>query len=297
MFERILVPLDGSVMAENVLPQVRRLLHHGPAEIVLVRAVVPVPAENGMVLAGDNLDAAGAYLKTIGEKFSGTRVQSIARIGAAASVILDVAAEEKCTLIGMATHGHGGLKRLLLGSVAESVIRKAPVPVLAIRPFILLEEYRPIQNILVPIERGGAIGPAEDLARLFGARLFLLRVLETIPKKKGVDIGKERMRAESELERLEGDLEVRGVEAVSILQTGQTIEEILETVHTHEIDLIAMNTHGRSGLTRIMKGSITETLLREAPVPMLISRIPKTGRQSLSRDKSGTKSHGSTTIF
>src|SRR5207237_9861259 len=103
MFDRILVPLDGSVMAENVLPQVRRLLRHGGDEVVLVRAVVPIPAESGMVLAGHDLDAAGAYLKTIEEKLSATPVNSIARIGAAARVIMDVAAAEKSTLIAMAT--------------------------------------------------------------------------------------------------------------------------------------------------------------------------------------------------
>jgi len=296
MFERILVPLDGSAMAENILSQVRRLLRHGNAEVVLVRAVVPVPAENGMVLVGDNLDAAGAYLKTVEERLAGTKVKSIARIGAAASVILDVAAEEKSTLIALATHGRGGLKRLLLGSVAESVIRKAPIPVLAVRPFVLLEEDRPITNILVPVEKGGDVGPAEDLALVFGARLFLLRVLDVTARKK-VDIGKERVRAERELERLEGDLERRGVEAVSLLQTGPTVEEISQAVRTHEIDLIALRTHGRSGLTRLAKGSITEHLLREAPVPMLISRIPKKQKQSQTRVKSGSKSHGSTIIF
>jgi nucleotide-binding universal stress UspA family protein len=296
MFERILVPLDGSVMAENVLPQVRRLLRHGNVDIVLVRAVVPVPAENGMVLEGENIDAVEAYLETVEEKLPETQVRSIVRVGAAPRVVLDVAAEEKCTLIAMATHGHGGLQRLLLGSVAESVIRKSPVPVLAVRPFVLLEESRPVQNILVPLEEGGALGPAEDLARLFDARLFLLRVLDHVPKK-GVDAGRERMRAEDDLERLEGKLALRGVETVSLLQTGPTVEEIVRAVRAHEIDLIAMTTHGRSGLTRILKGSITEQLLREAPVPMLIARMPKKRKPSRARERGEARSRGSTILF
>jgi nucleotide-binding universal stress UspA family protein len=296
MFERILIPLDGSVMAEKVLPQVRRILHYVDAEIILVRAAVPMPFENGVVLAPDDLATARSYLQRIGDEMSGASVKLAARGSTAASLILTVAEEEKVSLIAMATHGQRGLKRVLLGSVAESVLRKSPVPVLAVRPFALHEEHRPFRNILVPVEKGGGIGPAEDLARLFDARLLLLRILDDAVRK-GVDLHQERVQAEAELQQLEEGLEARGVEVISLLQTGPAVEEILHAVRIHEVDLIAMRTHGRSGLSRAVKGSVTEEVLREAWVPMLISRIPDHRKGTATPEEIESTHPGSRMVF
>jgi len=139
MIERIVVPLDGSPTAEAILAQVRRILHRTDSEVILVRAVVPPPAEDSIGLAGAEamIDAARNYTQGLEARLKdeGVRVKSITRVGTAAGVILDAARDEQASLIAMATHGETGLKRILLGSVTERVLRKSTVPVLVVQPF------------------------------------------------------------------------------------------------------------------------------------------------------------------
>jgi nucleotide-binding universal stress UspA family protein len=137
MIERIVVPLDGSALAEEILPQLKKVLYRADAEVVLVRAVIPPPVEDGVVIAEAPLGVAREYLRGVQDRLTqqGARVTTRTLLGSAAGVILDVAEEDEATMIAMATHGETGLKRLLLGSVAEQVLRNSPVPVLVTRPF------------------------------------------------------------------------------------------------------------------------------------------------------------------
>jgi nucleotide-binding universal stress UspA family protein len=214
-------------------------------------------------------------------------VTSRAFMGSAARVILDVAEQESATMIAMATHGQTGLRRLLLGSVAESVIRKSPVPVLVARPFWSYEllprwtekaEDRPIRTILLPLDgskRSSAIVPcATEMATLFASRVILLRVVEPTDKK-GSDDGATSV---AHLNRFSLALEMKGLETLSMVRQGKPAQKILEAARAHEADLIAMATHGRSGLSRLVSGSVTEKVLREAPCPMLVVRPAKSAR-------------------
>jgi len=83
MIDRILVPLDGSRVAEQILPHLRRLLHRQDAEVVLVRAAVPPPMENGMLIADVLLAAAREYLAEMQDRLrdQGARVRAIVRVG------------------------------------------------------------------------------------------------------------------------------------------------------------------------------------------------------------------------
>src|SRR6185295_17616716 len=111
MLERIIVALDGSLTAEAVLPHVRRILHRQDAEIILVRAVVPAPVENTILIADAAMGAARSYLTGVQERLEreGVRVSSEVRTGSAVGVILDVVEDRKATMIAMATHGATGL--------------------------------------------------------------------------------------------------------------------------------------------------------------------------------------------
>src|SRR5437870_2103907 len=123
MIERILVPLDGSLTAEAILPHVRRILHRTDSEILIARAVVPVPAEDSILLGDAASTGARAYLHEVQERLEreGVRVTSEVRVGSSAGVILDLAQDWKATMIAMATHGSTGLKRILMGSTTEAV--------------------------------------------------------------------------------------------------------------------------------------------------------------------------------
>ena len=169
MIERIVVPLDGSLTAEAILPQVRRLLYRKDSEVILVQAVIPPPVENSLAIAEAQLEAARQYMFGQKERFekSGVRVTFEVRIGAAVGVILDVVQEQKATMIALATHGGTGISRLLFGSVAEGILRKSPVPVLLVRPFWSYDlvppgapEHRPLRNLLLPVDE--AIGRSKS---------------------------------------------------------------------------------------------------------------------------------------
>jgi nucleotide-binding universal stress UspA family protein len=283
MIERIVVPLDGSMTAEAILPQVRRLLYRNDSEVILVRAVVPPPSENSMMVAEAGLGAAREYL--LGKKealeAAGARVKAVVRIGTPVGVLLDVAEEEKATLISIATHGATGLSRLLMGSVAEAILRKTPIPVLALRPFWSYElvpkggtEFNPIRNILYTVDgsdlSAAALPGVLELAGLFESRIVLLRVLE--PKKGKPASQQEFEDAEAQLKQLASMIEKKGVETLRLLEAGDPIEQILKAVKVNDIDLLALTTHGRGGISRAILGSVTEEVLRQAPVPVLVTR-------------------------
>jgi nucleotide-binding universal stress UspA family protein len=288
MIEKMVVPLDGSLLAEAILPQIRRVLYRNDSEVILVYAVEPPAVESSMPMVEAQLGAAREYLMAQLERLeqSGVRVKQVVRMGSPARVILEVVEEQKATMIALATHGFSGVKRFLFGSVAEEIVRKSLVPVLLLRPFWSYElasagnpEHRPIRNLLLAVDGSdrslAALPSAIELAGLFRARVVLLRVLDEM--KGEADAGTERAEAENQLREMAKTIEKRGVETLSLVERGDAVKNILNTVRFHNIDLIAMTTHGRTGLARAVAGSITEQVLRHATVPVLVTRNPGIG--------------------
>jgi nucleotide-binding universal stress UspA family protein len=282
MIERIVIPLDGSLTAEAILPHVRRILHRNDSEVILLRAVVPAPVENSILVADAATLGAREYIHGVQERLDrqGVRVESEVRVGSPIGVILDVVEDRKATMIAMATHGATGVKRLLLGSVAEAVLRKSPVPVLAVRPFWTSEEppsddaeRRPIRTLLVPVDGSDlsslVIPAALEFAGLFEPRVVLLRVLDAKKKSAGTADLEE---AKSHLAGLARSFERKGIDTLQLVGKGDPVDEILKTARFHDVDLVAMTTHGRSGIGRLVTGSVTEQVLRQAPVPLLVVR-------------------------
>ena len=109
-----------------------------------------------------------------------------------------------------------------------------------------------------------------EVAELFETRVVLLRVLE--PRKSAEESEAERTQAEKQLAALARTIEKKGVETLRMVEAGEPVDQILKVVRAHEIDLIAMSTHGRSGLGRVVMGSVTEKVLRQATVPLLVTR-------------------------
>jgi nucleotide-binding universal stress UspA family protein len=301
MIDRILVPLDGSRVAEQILPHLRRLLHRQNAEVILVRAAVPPPMENGMLIADALLAAARDYLTAMQEHLrdQGVRVRSVVKAGSPAGVILDVAEQERATMIALATHGETGLKRLLAGSVAEAVLRRSPVPVLLVRPFWSYEllpgrsdedELRPMSNLLMPMDNPEdaelLLPPVTELARLFDARVVLLHVI-TRTNRNEADPAARRSGEEAQLARLASRLEHEKVEAVTLIEKGEPAHQILEAARANEIDLIAMSTHARAGFLGLFSSSVTEKVLRESTCPMLVVHSPVSGTGRREQDPAG----------
>jgi len=151
MYNRILVPLDGSEIAEQVWPHVEALAEKFGSGVTLLRAIMPpvspvvvAPMEASVTRSTAELyieameaerQEASEYLSTLAERLRkrGLQVTQELHEGRAAGVILERAAAVGAELIAMTTHGRSGLERLVLGSVAEEVTRKAPCPVLLVR--------------------------------------------------------------------------------------------------------------------------------------------------------------------
>ena len=299
MYGRILVPLDGSSVAENVLPYARYLTRELSAPVTLMTAVdvadleTQVSAEKAASLdkiIRDGMQAAGAYLNRIAKTFTPGAATVLVQKGRAVEVIIEAAAKQAGTLIIMATHGRSGLDRWVLGSVAEKVLRGAKDPVLLIRAEneANTEGEAALHSIMVPLdgsELAESILPAvAAIAKELRLEILLFRTYR-IPYGAdrngdgyyGIDLNElivaYRAEAETYLEKKAAVLISEGVTEVScVVREGLSADEIISEGRTIPDCLIAMCTHGRSGLKRWLLGSITETVVRHAANPVLVMR-------------------------
>lgn len=304
MFERILVPLDGSANAEVILPQIARILKRENAEILLVRAVSALEGSGKYMhqfLLDREREQAHQYLDDMVRRFGkkATKLQARVVDGPAAEVILQTAQAEGATLIAMTTHGSTGFERWLLGSVAEKVARASAVPVLLVRSFRrsskgglepLGAEALPFRRMLVPVDGSSTsmsvIGPAEQFARLYDSEILLLHVLPPFVPPAALLPGMEASLPITRPDPLPSELDPvtekaaerfkqSGLNTTRLSVEGDPATVILDLSINREMDLIALGTHGRTGLTRWALGSVAERVLRSAEVPLLLVRTPK----------------------
>lgn len=285
MLERILVPLDGSSTAERILEHLGRLLDREEAEVVLLMAVEPRLERDDQRQA--RLDQGGRYLERIARFLRGdeARTRTLVRLGDPAGVILGVVEELRPDLVVMATHGRGGARRWLRGSVAERVLRNCSVPLLLANPQGFASEDPGFPNILVPLDgsgRSAAILPlVEAFARLYESKVVLLHV-GVDPHVPAVAPADAFLPTEEELRRrLEPHrqrLASAGLQVEVRTRIGLEAEEILEAAEG--ASLLMMTTHGRSGLDRWLFGSVAEKVVRQARCPLLVQRVAAFGRHS-----------------
>lgn len=284
MLERILVPLDGSKLAESVLIQVRQLLMQKDAEVLLLRVVTLPPSPEAD--AGEPLDLlwshAVGYLRTVEDQLAGqgARVRTKVVEGFPANAILETAKSENISLIAMSTHGRTGLSRWVFGSVTEKVLRVSPVPVLAVPSFVGLGGSAfPVgarellfKRIVVPIAAADlsleVIPAVLEFAQLFGAHVFLVNVCE----------GPECAAQIPQMRKAYDVLRQGGIVVEPLMKKGDPAVEILKTCDESGADLIAMTTHGHSGVSRWVLGSVAEKVLRAAHTPLLVVRPAKAPR-------------------
>jgi nucleotide-binding universal stress UspA family protein len=307
MFERILVPLDGSPRAELILTQIARILRREDSEIILLR-VVDIPEAVGRIslalLRQKELEEAQKYLHDLILRFGDKAEKIHARVaeGWTAEVILETARTEGATMIAMSTHGRTGLARWALGSVAEKVARASDVPLLLVRSFRrsakgdlepLIPQELPFRRILVPVDGSATsmsvIGPAEKFAHLYESEVLVLHVLPPYMPPGAMLPG---MEAAFPLTRPEPtppeeDLATKnaaarfrssGFNVTRLSVEGEAATEILGLSLNRSVDLIALATHGRSGLGRWALGSVAERVLRSTEVPLLLVRAPSAAK-------------------
>jgi nucleotide-binding universal stress UspA family protein len=283
LLDRILVPLDGSELSEVALAQLGRLLRRKDAEVLLLQ-VVHIPAQPGLELApllATMKDEAQSFISNLVRHLAreGARARGFVRVGSEAETILEVAREEKATLIAMSTHGRTGLSRFVFGSVTERVLRCSPIPVLVVRSYEAVaagaarvpSQEVPVRTLLAPVDGSEAslssVGPAIEVARSFGARALVLGVVKPSPH--GAREGEPLIRAAV------SQFGAAGIPVDPVVRIGDPASEILDAASRHEADLVVMATHGRSGPGRWVFGSVTEKVLRASTTPMLIVPMAK----------------------
>ncbi|MBM4263051.1 MAG: universal stress protein [Deltaproteobacteria bacterium] len=297
MYTKILVPLDGSTTAEAVLPYVEALAL-GFRTAVEFLSVADVGAMTSHLAAdkthrADAVVAAeaknsAAYLENIAKRFA--RISSQCRVlrGHAAEAILEAAAKDRNTLVAMATHGRSGAQRWLLGSVAEKVLRGTTNPLFLVRAGVAkTSPQRIINSIVVPLD-GSAL--AEEIlptvsswAQALDLEVTLIRAFQ-MPG--AMYAGSEvylpdydELRKESHdeaaayLKHQEVRLVKEGVRTVAIrTMEGTAADEIINFAHNETHALVAMSTHGYTGVKRWLLGSVTEKVVRHGDDPVLIVR-------------------------
>jgi nucleotide-binding universal stress UspA family protein len=285
--KRILVPLDGSPLAEAILPVAEEWAKEEEAEVILLRAVLAHHLPGGDATEAE-VHAVGegeAYLKAVAERLERrglTRARWVVWYDEPAKAIAEAVARDEVDLIAMATHGRSGLSRLLLGSVAEAVVRSSRVPVLLLRG---QSAWKPwvTGKILVPLdgsETSEAILPVVE--RLAGPRDLTISLLEVIePLQVGGEaslrleemIPFKREEAERHLTKAAEPLRDKGVRVEWAIRFGKAAETIGAFAGQQRADLIAMVTHGRWGLERFFFGSVAAGVLRSASVPVLLFKV------------------------
>jgi nucleotide-binding universal stress UspA family protein len=195
-------------------------------------------------------------------------------------------------LVVMTTHGRGAFSRFWLGSVADTLVRCAPTPILLIRPHEIppdLAQQPEIKHILIPLD-GSALAerilpPATALGALMGAAFTLLHVIALDAAGYATDwptarseagaLAALRADAQTYLDRVAERLGAQSLVVHTAVIGGHPAPAILEYARDHAIDLVALATHGRSGAARIVLGSVADKTLRGATTPILLYRPPK----------------------
>jgi nucleotide-binding universal stress UspA family protein len=286
MFRSLFVPLDGSPFAEQALPWALSIARRAGASLHLVRVHVLyilqepvrawVPHGPGREASWREqeqlyLDATAKWLTAVSPVPVSTAVVG----GEEADGLLGRAREAGADLVVMTTHGRGPVGRFFLGSVADELIRRGGVPVLLARPHEpapdVLPEPAP-ENLLIPLDGSAlaerALGPAADLARLTEGRCNLLRVVES-PDRPAAE-------AREYLERIAGRLREQGLQVgTRVVVSPQAAEAILEEAGAQGSDLIALGTHGRGGVRRMLLGSIADKVIRGCSLPVLVCPPPR----------------------
>lgn len=308
MYQTILVPLDGSPFAEQALPLALALARQAGAALRLVHVREPqapqpaVPSTSGepypwqlaQLIAGTtDLGVEGVLLE-----------------GKASDELVGYIAREGIELACIATHGRGGLSRTRLGSTADELIRHLRIPVVAMRPMEEREmgeaaaggaagggsalaiarhltTHKPIERILVPLD-GSPLAEAV-LGHVVALDNSALQVslVQAIPAPVPNDPASLSLVLTTDQSTIEAELtaalayldrvadrisrHVRRVDTAVLLEP-QPLAAILDYADQHEVDMIAIATHGRGGLGRLALGSMADKILRAANVPVLVFR-------------------------
>ncbi len=272
----IVVPLDGSMVAEGALPLGAEIARRGGALLHLVHVRAPAPMAVATGPIDLMLEGRPAYLSREAERYgTGNPLCMTAELTEpdAVGALAAYATASQSDLVVLATHGHGALGRAWIGSMADQLVTTLPMPLLIVRPAdhpaATRERIRNVAVLLDGSERAEAIlDPVIRLGQLFGARYALIRVSPETPTH---GPGEARLYLEEVAQVLRG----RGLETATLVLPGWDVAAtVADFAWGAGADLIAVATHGRTGSARALRGSVAQELLRLGPAPLLTLLAP-----------------------
>jgi nucleotide-binding universal stress UspA family protein len=313
MYRTIPVPLDESPLGERALPYAAGLARRSGARLVVLEvAVANIEMRNDPQTGQPYfVDLAARYLAGVAARVGdGVTAETVQLSGEPGPEIVAESGRRAADLVAMSTHGRSGLGRWLFGSVAEHVIRHGRAPVLLVPA---TAEVPP--DLATPAEAGGgracrilvaldgseharaALDAAGDLATALGATLTLLQVVvPTVPSPGAVarlgawglgalppaavyedDPAAELAAARDYLDTVATGLRARGQEVQVAVEAGSPAATIVDHAREQGVAAIALATHGRGGLARLVLGSVAYETARTAPVPLLLVRPTSLG--------------------
>jgi nucleotide-binding universal stress UspA family protein len=308
MYRNVLVPVDGSALAENALPwALAAATPSGTVHLVHVHEYVAPMEVEGMIMVGPPLDqerwaAEEEYLGKLADRVRAAAptltvaTRQVEPDGPFDEMLTRAVTESTADLVVMATHGRGPFARFFLGSVADDLVRHSPVPVLVLHPSepdtpVDLGRRPNVRHVLVPVDGSllaeEIIPPASRLGRALGGEFTVLLVLESGPRGEVLS-GLEPIRLPDEwepspaedqakryLDRVARVLRDSGVTVHTKLESRATpTDAILDYIRRHSGTLVALATHARSGLTRLLTGSVADEVIRKGSGPVLVFHPP-----------------------
>jgi len=322
VYHDILVPLDGSTFAEQAIPHAVYVARAAGARLHLALVHEPMPTwvpssagENADITEAQSVERAyldgvvasigreapqGVETALLDAPTAGALAEYAVRQGFSAEILdrpvavalATHAARQSIDLIVLATHGRGPLARSWFGGVADQLVRQVHMPVLFIRPREKGPDRDPsYAHILIPLDASpfseAILDHARDVARLTGARITLLHVVEdTLPAPAltefmaaeefaGIAQAPWREQAERYLEQCAAGFRADELQVETATVYGVSPAAfILDEAHRRGADLIALTTHGSRGLRRMLLGSVTDRVIRGSDIPVLAFRPP-----------------------
>lgn len=260
----ILVPLDGSSLADRALELAKDFALQRAAKVTLLQVI------DSDTKLSDSL----SFLASKAEffKMNSVACEGKSLVGTAEDVI--VKESHHADLMVMSSHGHSQFDRLILGSTTEKVIRRSGCDVLVLR-----EEQprlREIRKILLPLDghwlSHQALPIATKLCTDLGADLVLARVNDADKLTRNLSAGKEESAKQMQyLEKVASEVG-DGVKVETAQEFGGVARGLLKIAEGKDVDLVVMTSHGRGGFNRWVNGSVTEALLRASSTPVMVVR-------------------------
>jgi nucleotide-binding universal stress UspA family protein len=316
MFKNILLPLDGSALAECAVPYTAALASAFDARLTLLR-VLEQPYQNGCSQPVDPLDwrmckvEARSYLDRLVSRFqeSGSQAESVLLDGDPAQHIVKLVTERGFDLVVLSSHGQSGLSSWNQGSVIQKVIARVQSSVMIVRAYKeTAEAGSPVyKRIMVPLDGSKraecALSPAVALSRAHGSQLLFVHVVSRPelprlkpPTQEDIDLADRIVQRNQEemiklLEQLQARLDVNA--KISVVANDHVAARLHELAKDEEADLVVMSAHGYSGRTKWPYGSVATTFIEYGVTPLLVVQdlppgtIEPTEAETVAKERKG----------